>query len=341
MSPSGLAEVLTLGTIANRLGLELKGDAELEIHGVCALEPGQPGCLAFVGHARLADTIKRSQAAAVIVTPALGETAEHALFADNPQLAFARAAELFAPDDRPPIGVDPSAVVHADATLGEHVRIGPACVIGAGARIADHCSVAAGCVVGRDVQIGAGADIAANVTIADRVIIGQRVLILPGAVIGSRGFGNAHDGKRWHAIPQLGTVRIGDDVEIGANTTIDRGALGDTVIEDNVRIDNLCQIAHNVHIGAHTALASGVGIAGSTTVGRNCMLGGQVGLNGHIRIADGVIVNGGSKVLQDVTEAGQYASGTPLMPAMAWRRFMALVNRLETRLKALERGRRA
>ena len=341
MSLSGLSAPLTLGTIAKRLGLELQGDAELEIHGVCALEPGQPGCLAFAGNARLGEAIQRSQAAAVIVAPALAAHAQQALLADNPQLAFARAAELFAPDDRPPLGVDPTAVIHADAKLGNNVRIGPTCVVGAGAHIADDSSLAAGCVIGRDVQIGAGADIAANVTIADRVVIGQRALILPGAVIGSRGFGNAHDGKRWHAIPQLGTVRIGDDVEIGANTTIDRGALGDTVIKDNVRIDNLCQIAHNVHIGAHTALASGVGIAGSTTVGRNCMLGGQVGLNGHIRIADGVIVNGGSKVLQDVTQAGQYASGTPLMPAMAWRRFMALVNRLETRLKALERGRRA
>ncbi len=331
---------MTLGAIAERFGFEVQGDADLRIEGVCALSPGHPGCLAYANNSRMAEAIAASAAAAVIVPAALAQSAEQALIAANPQLAFAQVAGLFAADDRPDPGVDPSAVVHPDAQLGADVRIGANCVIGAGARIASGSSLGAGCVIGRRVVIGADADIATNVTIADRVEIGERVLILPGAVIGSRGFGNAHDGQRWHAIPQMGTVRVGDDVEIGANTTIDRGALGDTVIEDNVRIDNLCQIAHNVHIGAHTALASGVGIAGSTRVGRNCMLGGQVGLNGHIRLVDGVIVNGGSKVLQDIDQPGQYASGTPLMPAMAWRRFMALVNRLETRLKALERGRR-
>lgn len=341
MNPAGHAVALTLGDIAERLGLECRGDAARIITGVCALSPGQPDCLAFAGHARLADALSSTAAEAVIVPAALAEATPHALIASNPQLAFAQAAALFAPDDRPDEGIAASAVVHPDAQLGASVRLGPGCVIGARAQIGAGASLGAGCVVGRDACIGEAADIGPRVTIGDRVEIGARALILPGAVIGSRGFGNAHDGQRWHAIPQMGTVRIGDDVEIGANTTIDRGALGDTVIEDNVRIDNLCQIAHNVHIGAHTALASGVGIAGSTVVGRNCMLGGQVGLNGHIRIADGVIINGGSKVLQDVDQPGQYASGTPLMPAMAWRRFMAVMNRLETRLKALERGRRA
>ena len=339
---------LTLGEVAAATGLEASDHADLVINGVCALQPGQPGCIAFAQGKKLAEAVSGSDAAAVILTPELAAQVQALavvgmpvlLLAAKPQLAFVQVAGLFAADDRPDLGIHPTASVHPSASLGKDLRIGPNCSIAANASIGDGSSLGAGCVVGRDAKIGPNADIASNVTIADRVQIGARALILPGAVIGSRGFGNAHDGQRWHAVPQIGTVIVGDDVEIGANTAIDRGALGDTVIEDNVRIDNLCQIAHNVHIGKRTAIASGVGIAGSARIGQDCMLGGQVGVNGHISICDGAVINGGSKVLQSVEAPGQYASGVPLMPAMAWRRFMALVNRLEGRLKALERSSR-
>ncbi len=331
----------TLAEIAAKLELGLIGDGRREIHGVCPLSPGQADCLAFAGEPKYREAAAASQAAAVIVPEALAAVVAHGLIAPHPQLAFARAAALFAADERPEPGIHPSAVVDPSARLGEGLRIGAQCVIGPAAQIADGCALGAGCVIGKEVQIGADADIAAGVRIGDRVRIGARVLILPGAVIGSRGFGNVHDGRRWHAIPQLGTVVIGDDVEIGANTTIDRGALGDTEIGDNVRIDNLCQIAHNVKIGARTALASQVGIAGSTVIGSDCLLGGQVGVNGHIRIADRVIINGGSNVLQSVEQAGQYGSGAPLLPVMAWRRLMATLGRLDPRLKKLERGGRS
>ncbi|MGJ8668794.1 MAG: UDP-3-O-(3-hydroxymyristoyl)glucosamine N-acyltransferase [Oceanococcus sp.] len=328
-----------LSELAQQFGLELVG-ADLEISGVCALSPGQQGCVAFVQSDRYADAIAQTQAAAVIVPRKLNLSAPcSVLQADHAQLAFAQVAGLFVADDRPDPGIAPSAVVHPDAHLEQGVRVGPNCSIAAGARIGANSSIGAGSVVGRDAFVGPDADIAARVVIADRVEIGARVLILPGAVVGARGFGNVHDGKRWHAMPQMGTVKLGDDVEIGANTVIDRGALGDTLISDNVRIDNLCQIAHNVQIGAGTALASGVGIAGSTRIGANCMLGGQVGVNGHIEICDGTIINGGSNVLRSITESGQYSSGVPLMPAMAWRRFMAVMGRLDSRLKQLERGR--
>ncbi len=329
----------SLAQLAERYDLDLVGDGQITIQGVCGLKPGLAGHLAFAG-ATFREAARATAAAAVIVPAELADAIDNGLVASNPQLAFARIAAEFAPDDRPLVGVHASATVDPGAQLGDGVRIGAHCVIEAGVRIADGCALGPGCVIGQDATIGADSDLAARVVVGARVQIGARALILPGAVIGSRGFGNAHDGKRWHAIPQLGTVRVGNDVEIGANTCIDRGALADTVIGDNARIDNLCQIAHNVQIGPRTALASGVGIAGSTQVGADCMLGGQVGVSGHLRIADRVIVNGGAKVLQSIDEPGQYASGMPLLPVMGWRRLMVVLAKLEPRLKKLERKQR-
>lgn len=330
---------IRLSQLAEELGLDLVGP-DASINGVCALQPGLASCIAFAQDARRLEVLQDTQAGAVIVP----ENAEipaaecSLLLAPHPQLAFARIAARFAADDRPDAGIDASVVIHSSAVIGANPRIGAHVQIGAQAVIGDNCAIGSGCVIGRAAQIGDDADIAARVVVADRVQLGKRIIVLPGAVIGSRGFGNVHDGKQWHAMPQMGSVRVGDDVEIGANTTIDRGALGDTVIGDNVRIDNLCQIAHNVEIGARTALASSVGIAGSSKIGSDCLLGGQVGVNGHISICDKVIVNGGSNVLQSIDQPGQYGSGVPLMPVMAWRRFMALMGKLERRIKAIERA---
>lgn len=329
----------TLADLAQQFEAPLVGNADLVVEGLCSLKPGQAGCLAFVGTAKAARDAADSRASALIVRPA--EKAilaqRSGLLSPHPQWLFAKIAALFAPEDRPPVGIDPSALIDPSAVLEEGVRIAAGCVIGAGAHISAGTALGAACVIGAQTSIGPDGDIGARVVVGPRVRIGARALVLPGAVIGSRGFGNVHDGQRWHAVPQLGTVLIGDDVEIGANSCIDRGALEDTVIEDNVRIDNLCQIAHNVRIGAGSALAAQVGVAGSTTVGRGCMLGGQVGLNGHIQLADGVIVNGGSSVFQSIDQAGQYASGLPVMPAMPWRRLAVLLRTLEARLKTMDK----
>ncbi|MEN8719070.1 MAG: UDP-3-O-(3-hydroxymyristoyl)glucosamine N-acyltransferase [Oceanococcaceae bacterium] len=315
--------------------------ADREIAGVCALTPGEPDALAWCGSVRLAEQARQSRAAVILVPPDLADLVPQAVPVPHPQAVFSGVAAAFAPDDRPAEGIHPSAVIDAKARLGAGVRIGPLVSVAADAEIGGGVSLGAGTVVGRGVRIGEDSRIGARVVIEPRSQIGARALILPGAVIGSRGFGNYHDGSGWKEIPQLGRAVLGDDVEVGANATIDCGALGDTVIGDNVRIDNLCQVAHNVHIGAQTALAAQVGVAGSTTIGKGCMLGGQAGVNGHIRITDGVIISGGSAVLQNVDQPGQYGSGSPLLAAGPFRRLMVLLRQLEPRLKSVEKALRS
>ncbi len=314
------------------------GAPDPEIGGVCELRPGQPGMLAWCGSEKYLEDATQTQAAAVLVPEALAGQVPNGVVVNKPQVVFSHIAARFAPDDRPPVGVHPSAVVDPSASLGRDVRIGPHVYVGPRAVLGDEVSLAAGVIVGADVRIGVRSRIAPRVVIEERCRIGARALILPGAVIGSRGFGNFHDGTMWREIPQVGGVVIGDDVEIGANTTIDRGALGDTVIGNNVRIDNQCQIAHNVVIGDQTALAAQVGIAGSAHIGAGCMLGGQTGVNGHIRVADRVILNGGAVVYQSVDTPGHYGSGVPLLPVGAFRRLVVLLRSLEPRLKKLEKA---
>lgn len=317
-------------------GVALPGDPE--ITGVCELTPGAPEMMAWCGSEKYLDAASHTRASIVLVPKGLDGRLPNGVAVANPQAVFSQVAARFAPDDRPPLGVHPSAVIDPSAQLGRDVRIGPQVCVGAGAVVGDEVSLGAGAVIGNAATIGASGRVGPRVVIEPRSQIGERVLILPGAVIGSRGFGNYHDGKMWHEIPQLGRVVIGDDVEIGANTTIDCGALGDTVIGNNVRIDNQCQIAHNVVIGQQTALAAQVGIAGSTHIGAGCMLGGQAGVNGHIRIADRVILNGGAVVYQSIEESGHYGSGVPLLPVGAFRRLVVLLRSLEPRLKKIEKA---
>ncbi len=239
------------------------------------------------------------------------------------------------------IGVHPTAWVSPEACIAADAWIGPHCTVEAGAVIETGVVVGPNCVIGEQAVIGAGSRLVAQVTVCHRVQLGRRVLAHPGAVIGSDGFGLAldHDG-RWLKVPQLGGVQIGDDVEIGANTTIDRGALEDTVIEDGVKLDNQIQVAHNVRIGAHSALAGCVGIAGSAQIGRHCMLGGGVGVAGHLEIADRVQVTGMSLVAQSITEPGAYSSGLTVEPNRLWNKISARLRRLDElfrRLAVLER----
>lgn len=331
---------MDLLTLLERVGVQptRHPQANPDITGVCSLQPGQAQGVAWCGSPRYKDAAQSSQAAAVLVPQNWTVDWSNAVFVADPQAAFAAVAQEFEQDQRPAPGIHPTACIDPTAQLGDGVRVGPGVVIEAQARIGDAVSLGAHCYVGAGVSIGANSDLHPRVTVRSRAQIGERALILSGAVIGSRGFGNYHDGQAWRAIPQVGSVQIGNGVEIGANTTIDCGALEDTVIGDNVRIDNQCQIAHNVQIGAQTAIAAQVGIAGSTRIGQGCMIGGQAGISGHIEIADRVILNGGAVVLQSITESGQYGSGTPLLAVGAFRRLLVLLRRLEPRLKALEKA---
>lgn len=331
---------LTLGDIAQRFGLQFSGDAATPVSGVCGLSPGKPGSLSFLSNPKLRGELRTTLAAVVVVAPRDAESlATPGLIAADPYLAYARIAALFDPDREFAVGVHPAAVVADGVQIGSGVGIAPGAVVEAGVQLGDGVYVGPGSVIGRDAKIGGGTRLIARVTVGPRVVIGERCQIQPGAVVGSRGFGNARGPKGWEEVPQLGSVIVGNDVEIGANTCIDRGAIDDTVIEDGVRLDNLIQIAHNCHIGAHTAIAACTGIAGSTTVGRRCMIGGAAGINGHIQIADDVIILGRAMVTNSIKQKGIYGSGLPLSEAREWRRTVGRIRRLdrfEQRLQQVE-----
>ncbi len=331
----------TLAELAARFELSVAGDAATRIEGLCALDPGETGKLAYLSGAQHRAALPNTQATAVIVSERdVASLATPALVARDPTLAFARIAKLFDPSQTFEPGISPHALIDATAQLGAGCRIDARVVIEADVVIGEGSRIGPGCILRRGARLGPGARLEAAVVIGERVTVGARVLVQPGAVIGSRGFGNARlpDG-RWEEVPQLGSVLIGDDVEIGANTTIDRGALGDTVIENGVKLDNQIQIAHNCHVGEHTAIAGSSGIAGSTTVGKRCMIGGAVNIGGHLRICDDVVLLGRAMVTGHITEPGVYGSGLPFAPAAEWRKTVARVRRLDkldARIKRLE-----
>ncbi|MES2683028.1 MAG: UDP-3-O-(3-hydroxymyristoyl)glucosamine N-acyltransferase [Pseudomonadota bacterium] len=331
----------SLAELAIRFELELVGDGATRIDGLCALNPGEPGKLAYLGSAAHRAALPGTQAAAVIVGKRdAAALATPGLLARDPNLAFARIARLFDPSQSFEPGISPDALIDPSALIGSGCRIEQRVVIEAGAVIGEGSRIGPGCIVRRAATLGAGARLEAAVVVGEGVTIGARIHVQPGAIIGSRGFGNARlpDGS-WEEVPQLGSVVIGDDVEVGANTTIDRGALGDTVIGNGVKLDNQIQIAHNCVIGANTAIAACTGIAGSTRIGQRCMIGGAVGISGHLNICDDVVVLGRGMVISHITEPGVYGSGLPLSPAVEWRKTVARVrrlDRLDARIKRLE-----
>jgi UDP-3-O-[3-hydroxymyristoyl] glucosamine N-acyltransferase len=323
---------LALQELATRFGLALRGDPSTRIRGVCSLTPGQPGCISFLADPSLEKQLTSTRAAAVILRPALaGACRTAALISDNPLLDYARIAALWDRRIVPAPGVHPSAFVNSQARVDASASVGPKAVVQAGARIGAGVEVGPGCVIGHSAEIGAGSRLVANVSIGERVTLGQRVTVEPGAVIGGRGFGLARDGEHWVEVPQLGSVRIGDDVEIGANATIDRGAIEDTVIEDGVKLDSHVHIGHNCRIGAHTVIAGCSAIAGSVTIGRGCVLAGAVGVVDHVTLGDNVVVTARSLVTRDLTEPGMYSSGWGAVPAAEWRRQVASLRRLAER----------
>ncbi|TDO06115.1 MULTISPECIES: UDP-3-O-(3-hydroxymyristoyl)glucosamine N-acyltransferase [Halomonas] len=339
------ARTLTLSEIAERLGARLEGDGERRVSGLATLRDAAPDQVAFLANRAYLKDLTGTRAAAVLLAPDHAQSCPVArLEMDNPYLGYAELSRLFDPlTDRIPAGIHPTAVVADDVCLGADVVIGPQTVIESGVELGDEVVIGPGCVVGADSRIGPGSRLHANVTLCHGVVIGARAILHSGCVIGGDGFGFAHDGARWHKIAQLGGVVLGDDVEVGSCSSIDRGALGDTLIGDDVKIDSQVQIAHNVQIGDHTALAGCVGIAGSTRVGKHCMLGGGVGLSGHLTIADGVQVTGMSLVTNSILEAGVYSSGTGAMDNAQWRRNAVRFKQLDDiarRLARLEKAAR-
>ncbi len=332
---------VTLGQIAARFGLVLRGDPDALIERVAPLEDAGPGALSFLADPRHRRHLDATGATAVVVDAAsAGACPGNALIAENPRAAYARIAAWMFPEPALQAGVHPSAVVGEGASLGPGVEVGAQAVVGTGARIGARALVGAGSVVGAGASIGEDTRLAARVTLYPGVSIGRRCLVHAGVVIGADGFGIAQDRDGWVKVPQLGSVVIGDDVEIGANTTIDRGAIGDTVIEDGVKLDNQIQVGHNVRIGAHTAIAACTGISGSTIIGKRCLISGQVGFTGHLTLADDVVVLGQSMVSHSIERAGVYSSSIPVSEAGPWRRIVARLRHLDElfdRVRRLER----
>ncbi|MDK1706144.1 UDP-3-O-(3-hydroxymyristoyl)glucosamine N-acyltransferase [Serratia rubidaea] len=332
---------IRLADLAQQLDAQLHGDGDLVITGIASMHSAQTGQITFLSNSRYQQQLSSCQASAVVLTEAdLPHCRSAALVVKNPYLTYARMAQLMDTTPAPAQDIAPSAVISPEAQLGQNVAVGANAVIESGVVLGDNVVIGPGCFIGKNARLGAGTRLWANVTVYHEVEIGQGCLIQSGTVIGADGFGYANERGNWVKIPQLGTVIIGDRVEIGACTTIDRGALDNTLIGNGVIIDNQCQIAHNVVIGENTAVAGGVIMAGSLKIGRYCQIGGASVINGHMEIADQVVVTGMGMVMRPITEPGVYSSGIPLQPNKAWRKTAALVmniDEISKRLKAVER----
>ncbi len=332
----------SLAELARLTGARLHGAGNCVIRGVAPIDRAGPGQISFVSGTRHRHALGTTKAAAVVLTAAHLDLAPcPALIAERPHVVFARICALLHPEPEHTPGVHPSAIVDPSATLHDSVGIAAGCIVGPGCVLDAGVSLGPGCVLGPEVHLGAHTRLLARVSVLHGCRIGAACLIHPGAVIGSDGFGLAEEADgSWVKVPQLGTVRIGDRVEIGANTTIDRGALDDTVIEEGVKIDNQVQVAHNVIIGAHTAIAGCVGIAGSARIGRCCRIGGGAVVLGHLDIADRVTVTALSLVTHSLREPGTYSSGTPIQNNAEWRLNAVRMKHLDDlarRLACLER----
>ncbi len=338
---------IRLGDLVERFGGQLVGNPDLEVQAIAPLDTAGASHISFLSNSKLRALAAQSQAAALILSPlddpTVAATYEGArIVTTNPYAYFARAAQYFVSltEQAPAPGIHPSAVVDPGATVDPTAHVGPHVTIEAGAVIGAHAVIDAGCFIGVDAAIGEHTHLFANVTFHARCRIGKRGILHSGAVIGTDGFGFAVEAGAYIKIPQTGRVLIGDDVDIGANTTIDRGALDDTVIEDGVKLDNQIQIGHNCRIGAHTAMAGCVGVAGSAKIGSRCTFGGAAMVLGHLEIADNVHISSGSMVSRSVLEPGQYTGFYPLAKNAEWERSAAIVRNLDSmraKIRALEK----
>ena len=331
----------SLREIADYLGAELRGDPDYPITGLNTLEHAGEGDLTFLASKAYERYLATTKASAVLVEPRFGDTLNaNGLIIANPYVAYARISAWFDDSIKFVAGVHPTAVIADTAELAGNVSIGPHATIGERVKIATGVSIGPSVSIGNDSVIGSGTRLNSNVSVYHGVSIGRDVVIHSGSVIGADGFGFANEAGKWIKIHQLGSVEIGDNVEIGACTTIDRGALGNTVIEDGVIIDNHVQIAHNVRLGENTAMAAYSGIAGSTTIGKNCVFAGQAGAVGHITVGDGVVAMARCTISKSTSKAGSYSSGLLMSETPTWRKNAVRFGQLDDmarRLKKLEK----
>ncbi|MFW5426119.1 MAG: UDP-3-O-(3-hydroxymyristoyl)glucosamine N-acyltransferase [Methylophagaceae bacterium] len=333
--------VWTLAQIAKHVQGEVVGDASFKVDSFADLQSATSNQISFLASSKYKKYLAASQAGAVIIEQKLAsDVLSNAIVVDDAYVAYAKAATLLNPQVEYNGGVHSSAAVDENSKIHPSAYIGPQVVIEAGVEIAAGAVIGPVCVVKRNAKIGKNTRLSANITICEDVQIGEGCLLHPGAVIGADGFGLANDKGQWIKVPQLGSVILGDDVEIGANTTIDRGAIENTIIGDNVKLDNQVHIAHNVIIGDNTVIAGCVGIAGSTQIGQNCVMGGRVTITGHIAIADGVQLTGNTMVTKSITQSGSYSSGLPAEPTKQWHRNVVRYRQMDAladRVKQLEK----
>jgi UDP-3-O-[3-hydroxymyristoyl] glucosamine N-acyltransferase len=332
---------VTLAELARLVNAELRGDAGIVIQSANSLKNAGPAEIAFVANARHVDELRATRAGAVIAAADVAaQIRGNALIVDNPSLAFAHVCTHLHPPTKPPAGVHATATVHPSARIAPTASIGAMSIIEEGADVAADAVIGPGSFLGRDASIGSGTRLYAKVVVSNRCRVGRNCVVHPGVVIGADGFGFARDGSRWVKQPQLGRVIIGDDVEVGANTTIDRGTFGDTEIGNGVKLDNLVHIAHNVRVGDDTAIAACVGVAGSTTIGKRCTVAGQAGIKDHLEIVDDVHITAASAVIDSIKQPGVYSSTVGAEPAAKWRRNAVRLSQLDDlaqRLRRLEK----
>ena len=334
--------VSTLAELVARLGGELVGDGTKRVSGVASLTSATADQLAYIADSRHRSAISTTHAGALVVGPGERDASDlPRIVVPNPQLYFVAVTRLLHPEVAPAPGIHPTAVVEDGATVAPTAVVGPHVSIGSGAVLGARSVVGAGCRIGAGTTLGEDCLLHANVVVYHDCHIGSRVVMHSGVVIGADGFGLVREGERWSKVPQIGRVLIGDDVEIGANTTIDRGALDDTVIEEGVKLDNQIQIGHNCRIGAHTAIAGCVGIAGSARIGRHCMIGGAAGIHGHLEICDGCTISAFTLITKSIRVPGTYTSATPFMEHREWARNtirLRQLDKLAQRVRSLERS---
>ena len=323
---------VSLAELAVRFGCQLRGDPEIRVDHVATLRAAGPAAVSFLSNRQYRPVLACTRAGAVLLGADDADACPTAaLVCDNPYATYARVATLLHPVAAAEPGVHPSAVVDPGAELADSVSVGPLAFVGNGARLGERVVVGPGCVVEAGASIGADTCLKSRALVGAKVLLGRRCVLHQGAVVGADGFGIARAEDGWIKVPQLGSVRIGDDVEVGANSTVDRGAIEDTVIGDDVRLDNLIQVGHNVLIGAHTAIAAGTAIAGSTRIGENCLIAGHVGIVGHIEIVDGVTITAKALVTRSIRTPGVYSGKLPAQEAGQWRRSVGRFRQLGRR----------
>jgi len=330
----------TLAEIAKHVGGVVHGDEAYQVESFATLENAANNQISFLANLKYRKFLTSTVAGAVIVNAeALDSVPNNAIVVDDPYVAYAKAARLLNPVRVHSPGIASSAVINESSSIHSSASIGAQVVIESGVVIEENVVIGPHCIIMSGSKIGAGTRLTANITLCEGVQIGQRCTLHPGVVIGADGFGIANDGGKWIKVPQVGSVKIGDDVEIGANTTIDRGAIEDTIIGQGVKLDNQIQIGHNTIVGDHTVIAGCVGIAGSTTIGKYCVIGGGVGIGGHLSIADNVLLTGMTMVTKSINSAGSYSSGIPAEPTALWHKSVIRyrqMDKLVAKVKELE-----